>query len=497
MADSRSTPLETPPGTMRQHVPLPTPSLRQKILVGTVWVTGGMFARYAMRMVSSLVLTRILFPEAFGLAATVGLVVTAIEMCSDLGIRQALTQHPEGGSHTYLNTAWTLAVVRSLGVGAVIALCAKPAAMFFQEPVLFPMIIVSSAGAVVTGLTHPDTLLWSRNLQQGRITMWEVLSDLIRVAATIIASLLLRNVWGLVVGGLIGSCARTALSYTMSGSSPRWLCDPVARESIVRFGRFVLISSILGFLAGRLDVAFVSKYLGMERAGIYYVAAVLASFVDGILSQVLGHLLFPALSRAQAQADLLRTRATEAFALMAILVLPVCVLIGMNAELIVTILYDPRYADAAVAMKWLIVATSCTAIGNCLNCPLMATGVPQYGTIATLSRLIAFAAGAIYLGSNYGIVGFSAATAIGAGAFCGVIGMAGIYRRHIEVGKAVRALCYPVCLWCALVLARPTIDRWMSDRISGLCVHLAVGAVLVMGYWICKRRQILDALRGR
>jgi len=497
MADLTSPQSEVSPGATCHRARPAAPSLRQRVLVGTVWVTGGMLTRYAMRMVSSLVLTRILFPEAFGLAATVGLVVAAIEMCSDLGIRQALTQHPEGGTRTYLNTAWTLAIVRSLGVCAVIILCAKPAAAFFQEPALFSIIIVSSVGVVVTGFTHPDILLWSRNLQQNRITTWEVLSDLVRIVATIAASLWLRNVWGLVLGGLLGSFARTAMSHAMSGSSPQWLWDLGARRSIVRFGRFVLLSSIIGFLASRLDVAFVSKYLGMERAGIYYVAVVLASFADAILAQVWSHLLFPALSRAQGQGDLLRSRTTESFLLMAVFVLPVCVLIAMNAELIVTTLYDPRYADAAIAMKWLILATSCTAIGNCLNCPLMATGVPQYGTIATLSRLVAFAAGAFYLGSRCGIAGYSAATAIGAGAFCGVICIAGVYRGHFVVEKAVRALGYPICLWFALMLVRAAIDRWMSDRVPGLCVYLAVSVVLVAVCWFYKRRLFFDALRGR
>ena len=74
---------------------------------------GGHAATQAIRLVSNLILSRLLFPEAFGLAALVSILIVGMAMLSDVGVEQSVIQNPRGDDIHFLNTAWVLHLVRS------------------------------------------------------------------------------------------------------------------------------------------------------------------------------------------------------------------------------------------------------------------------------------------------------------------------------------------------------------------------------------------------
>ena len=111
--------------------------LRARMLVGGAWIMLGTGGGAILRLVSSMVLTRLLFPADFGLVATAGLLTTALEMFSDLGIRQALVQHPHGDSRSFLNTAFVMALCRGAALGLFMWILARPFASFFGDYVRF------------------------------------------------------------------------------------------------------------------------------------------------------------------------------------------------------------------------------------------------------------------------------------------------------------------------------------------------------------------------
>ena len=67
-----------------------------------------------LRLVSNLILTRLLFPEAFGLMALVQVFIAGLNMFSDAGIRTAIIRHTRGDDPDFLNTAWTIQIIRGM-----------------------------------------------------------------------------------------------------------------------------------------------------------------------------------------------------------------------------------------------------------------------------------------------------------------------------------------------------------------------------------------------
>lgn len=413
-------------------------SLRRLALIGAAWILGATLVRQGLRLGGSLVLTRLLFPEAFGLMAIVGFLMAAVEMCSDFGIRQALVQNPSGDRPRYLGVAWTLIVVRGLILSFVVAVLAWPFSALFHEPQLVGLVLLASLNPILGALTSPGRLVWQRELRQDRITQLQLAVDVWRLAANICGAMFFRSVWGLALAALSAEIVRLVASYWMFPFRPALVWDRSIARELIRFGRFVFVSTLLGFLALRLDSFFVAKYLGMESIGIYYIALALATPLETIGSQLVGGLLFPALARRQHDQALVRRRMGQAIAAMLLVGLPFTGLIAVASPLVVAILYDARYAAAGEALRWLILGAFLSCFGNTLNARLMAAGKPQAGTLATIVRLGVFCACAVLL-AQFGVGGYAAATAISALAFFLVVLYE--YARRNPAASSVVELC--------------------------------------------------------
>ncbi len=105
--------------------------LFKRALGGGMFVAGSyVFAQFA-RLLSNLVLTRLLYPEAFGVMALVMVVLVGLQMFSDVGIGPAISRSPRGDDPDFLNTAWTLNVFRGAFLWLLTCVLAWPAAWFY------------------------------------------------------------------------------------------------------------------------------------------------------------------------------------------------------------------------------------------------------------------------------------------------------------------------------------------------------------------------------
>src|SRR5688572_1219523 len=100
-------------------------SLRRRSLAAGFWAGGGHALALVIRLAGNLLLARIMLPEAFGVMAVVMTVVLALMLLSDIGSGTVVVQSERGSDEAFLNTAWTVQVIRGFGIwvlGIVIAL---------------------------------------------------------------------------------------------------------------------------------------------------------------------------------------------------------------------------------------------------------------------------------------------------------------------------------------------------------------------------------------
>lgn len=340
------------------------------------WTIAGFGGSQALRLGSNLILTRLLFPEAFGLMALVTAVMVGLSMFSDVGITPSIQHSQRGDDPGFLDTAWTIQAIRGvllwLGAGAL----ALPMALFYADPQLTQVLPVAGAALVLDGLRPTRVETASRHLRLGRATGVDLAAQLLGLIVTAMLAWALQSIWALVVGMVIGSAIKTLLLHALlPGQVNRFRWEPEAARELIGFGKWIFLSTICGFLVEQGDRLILGKYLTIDMLGIYTIGFFLASFPRMLGSTAMQRLMIPIYRirpPAESPANFRALRRMR-FALSGGLLLLVAGLSGFGPE-IIALLYDPRYGAAGGILVLISCITALQIIGLTYDQAALAAG---------------------------------------------------------------------------------------------------------------------------
>ena len=224
-------------------------SLRAKAIRGSVWTILGYGTGQVLRLGSNLILTRLLFPEAFGLMALVNVFMQGLAMFSDVGIGPSIIQNKRGDDPVFLNTAWTIQVVRGVALWIVSCLIAWPVAKLYGQPMLFQLLPVAGLTALIAGFNSTSLFTCNRNLALGRLTILDFVTQVISISVMCFWAWLFPSVWALVGGGLTGAFIKMILSHTtLPGSAGKTSLRNMGGKINCTFWSMVVCYQPLNFL---------------------------------------------------------------------------------------------------------------------------------------------------------------------------------------------------------------------------------------------------------
>ncbi len=379
-------------------VAVPGPSvatLRSRAAVGTAWSMGGYAFGQALRLASNLVLTRLLFPEAFGLMALVNVFLQGLQMFSDLGTGASVIQDRRGDEQEFVDTAWTVQVARGVLLWLLASAIAWPVSRIYDEPALLSLLPAAGTGALIAGFASANIHRLSRQLHLKRLVLLNTGAQATGIAVTVLSAWIWPSVWALVIGALFGSLVKTLASHLLlPGRRNRFRLERAAALSMLRFGRWIFLSTALTFVASEGDRLLMGKLLTMEELGVYNIAFFLAVAIPMALASLSGSMLFPLYSRlADHDPAVLRSEARSAQRrLLAGCLPPMCGLVVFGPQLVET-LYDPRYHGAGPMLQILAAGGIVRCLSFTISPVLLARGDSFSHMMVLVSRSAALLVG--------------------------------------------------------------------------------------------------------
>lgn len=352
-----------------------------------------------IRFGGNLAITRILVPEMFGLMAIVFSVQVTIALLSDIGVRTSIIQNHRDDPE-FLNTAWSIQVLRGIGIcltgiavaiGLAIAghLGYLPKGSAWAEPQLPLVLAATSFGSIIVGLQSTNYVTASRNLQLKRLIVIDGAAQVAGLIVMIVAGALTRSIWALVGTALVSSLLQTVLSHTsLPGISNRFGWNERARREIYKFGIWILASSITFVLASNVDRILLGGLVSGTTLGIYSIALNLVMIVDNAASRLYEHVVLPALSRIAREEPQDFRRSLHRLRLpfdLGYLAAAGCIF--ATGPTLINILYDPRYESAGTMLQILSLSLVFSRFGI-LPIAYVALGRPQLQAITNAVKLV-------------------------------------------------------------------------------------------------------------
>jgi O-antigen/teichoic acid export membrane protein len=375
-------------------------TLRQRVLKAGLWSLAGFASNMLIRFGSNLLMTRLLVPEMFGLMAIGTTIMMGLAMFSDLGLKQFVVQNHRGSESSYLNTAWVIQIFRGVLLW-LLALCLSliimvagriglfPGVSVYASPDLPPVVAALSFSAVIGGLTSTKLFEANRGLSLGLITRIEIVAQIVGLVCMVAWVSIDRSVWALVAGSNSSAFARAGLSHVwLPGVGNRWEWDKSAAQDILRLGKWIFLTSILGFLVNSGDQLLLAGFVDSATLGLYVIASLYVSSVDGILSKLMGDVSLPALSEVvrERPADLKQSYYRFHRIIAAISYFSSGVLMAFGQSLI-GFLYDNRYESSGWILQ-VLAAVLLTIPFRLATQSFLALGRPELQSHVVLVRLI-------------------------------------------------------------------------------------------------------------
>lgn len=326
---------------------------------------GGYAGFQFLRLLSNLVLTRILFPEAFGIMALISVIMVGLSMFSDVGTSPAIMRSPRGDEPEFLNTAWTIQIIRGICLWLAACALAYPVALIYGEPMLMQLLPVAALSLLIAGFNPTKLESANRHMQAGRVTLIELAVQVTGLIIAITAAWALQSVWALVISGLAAALTHLVLlNRFLPGPRNHLRWEKAAAHELIHFGKWVFLSTICGFFVAQGDKLLIGKYLSLEAFGVYNIGYFLASFPLLMGGMVIQKVLVPIYRDSPPAASrenflTLRRMRMAATGLLVSLLLIVAAL----GPWMVDLLYDPRYASAGAVVTLLA----------CMQIPMVVT----------------------------------------------------------------------------------------------------------------------------
>ncbi|TMM49070.1 oligosaccharide flippase family protein [Qipengyuania marisflavi] len=277
--------------------PTNAPRGKRELYRGAALAVALTWSLRAIGLVSVFILARLLDPADFGVVGLAMTAVAMVEIFSFLGLRQALLRMDDP-ERSYLDTAWTIQLIVFALLALVLFAIAGPAAQFYGEPRVEPVIYALSARYVMLGLTNIGIVEFDRQLDFGRDLKMRATARIVSFIVTVALAVTMRSYWALVIGMIVQSLCLMVASYIMQPFRPRW--SLARRAELLGVSLWIFLGVAAQVIYSQVERIVVGRTADTASVGAFAVSKDLSSILTQEIATALNRVTFVQTTRSGA-----------------------------------------------------------------------------------------------------------------------------------------------------------------------------------------------------
>ncbi len=359
-----------------------------RIAKGGVWISLGEGSERIARFIRNMILARLLAPEIFGLMAIVLSVSSLLESFTEVGIKKAIVQHPEGDRKTYLNGAWWFSACRGFILYFLAFILSPTIASFYENPALSDMMRVAFLGIFFNGLFSAKAYV---TLKKMDLRTWSLIFNgggLIGIVITLILAIHFSNIWALIIGFCAEAFFRLILSYIFCPFLPGFQFDKVHLKALFKFTSGMIGLPVMYFIFMKADIFVIGKVCSPEELGLYSMAANLARMPLDFIVVFTDQLLMPIFSEMQSDKSKINRLLNYSISFVVFLSMPVVIIALFAGKDILSIVYGSKYATVALSFGLVMISEIIRVSSTPIVTAYLSIGKPELHRLFNIIRVI-------------------------------------------------------------------------------------------------------------
>lgn len=385
-------------------------SLKNKTIKGVAWNAVGNVASQLLRMVSLVIMVRLLTPEDYGVYAILTIFVGFFSVLANMGISQAVIYLDEPEPRM-LSSIFVLNLAVSVVLYALLFLLAVPIASFFDNETIIHLLRVIGLLFVIGAFNVIQEALLTKRLDFKIVVARDLLSQFTGALIGIGMALGGLGVYSLVGAALGSSLTKTILLWSISRWRPQFWFSLSDIHAIWGYCYNLTAFSFVNYFARTADNFLIGKFLGTAALGVYSVAYNLMLYPLQNVSSVIVRVLFPALSSIKSDQSRLKSSYLKVIRYIALLTFPMMFGLLAVSNTFVEVAFGSRWQELSPLLQVLalvgLVQSIVTTVGVVYT---------TLGTTALMFRIGTINAGVTVLsfvvGIPFGVLGVATSYAV-------------------------------------------------------------------------------------
>lgn len=380
-------------------------SLRKKTILATKWSASTQILSKLVVPITNMILARLLVPEAFGVVATVNMIISLGDLLTDAGFQKYIIQHKfedENEQRKSLNVAFWTNLIVSLIIWAFIAIFSDQIARQVGNPGLGNVVLVSSIVIVFSAFSSIQIGLLRRNLDFRTLFFVRMIAVLTPFLITIPLAFFGFSYWSLIIGNILTALINAIILTVRSPWKPQLFYDFRLLAEMSSFTLWSLSESIVTWLITWSGTFIVGRSLSLIYLGLYKTSMSTVNSITSLVSETVNPVLFSTLSKLQDQKKKLLKHFMLVQKFTSYIVIPLGVGIFLFRDLVTHILLGSQWSEASFFIGiWGLTSTLSIVLGQFNNELYRAVGKPKLSVLAQGLHLV-FLVPALLIASGYG-----------------------------------------------------------------------------------------------
>lgn len=329
--------------------------LKGRSIRGGAVTLGAHSIKFALSLMSMVVLARLLTPADFGLVAMVTSLTGFVAMFKDAGLSMATVQREEI-NHAQVSTLFWINVALSLILMCLVGALAPVVAWFYDEPELVRVTLAIAATFIIGGLTPQHMALLKRQMRFTAMAGKDIAAMTAGVAVGITLARLGAGYWALIAMAATSALVDASLAWVLTGWIPGLPRRGTGVRPMLAFGGNLTAAKFINYFSRSADNVLVGWFWGAGALGVYAKAYALMTLPISKVLEPLGSIAVPALSRLQHQPSRYRNYYFTALSALAWITMPLMAVMAVSAEPLILIMLGPQWEATIPIFRILAVA---------------------------------------------------------------------------------------------------------------------------------------------